>query len=100
MGGGISAQIDLIKCADFNYDGRNEMGIAFRGGTFVVLEGKGGFPLWEYDCEKDIIACDVGYFDFSGYPYIVLGGNDQYLHFIDIKGQRIHKISTDNVLLH
>ncbi len=87
-------EIDLIKCADFNYDGRIEIGIAFRGGTFVVLEGKKGLPLWEYDCEKDIIACDVGYFDFSGYPYIVLGGNDQYLHFIDIKGQRIHKIST------
>ncbi len=84
-------RIQSVKIADVLWNNRLEIVVLFKEGGLSVLNSINGSLIWEFSGEKSLLACDIGILDFSGYPYIVTGGNDKILYFLDMYGNVIHK---------
>jgi len=84
-------RIQSVKIADVLWNNRLEIVVLFKEGGLSVLNSINGSLIWEFSGEKPLLACDIGVLDSSGYPYIVTGGNDKILYFLDMYGNIILK---------
>ncbi|MHA1112856.1 MAG: hypothetical protein ACTSRE_17345, partial [Promethearchaeota archaeon] len=84
-------RIQSVKIADVLWNNRLEIVVLFKEDGLSVLNSLNGSLIWEFSAEKPLLACDIGILDSSGYPYIVTGGNDKILYFLDMYGNTILK---------
>lgn len=84
-------RIQSVKIADVLWNNRMEIVVLFKEGGLSVLNSLNGSLIWEFSAEKPLLTCDIGILDSSGYPYIVTGGNDKILYFLDMYGNTILK---------
>jgi hypothetical protein len=92
-------EVDLIKVADINWDGKPEVIVLVKGGSVYVLEGTTGNEIWKYKDEVDLMGLDIGPIDSTGFPYLVVGGKRQTLLFFDHKFELKHEMKiTDQIL--
>nr|WP_147662741.1 hypothetical protein [Candidatus Prometheoarchaeum syntrophicum]QEE15843.1 FG-GAP repeat protein [Candidatus Prometheoarchaeum syntrophicum] len=89
-------RIQSVKIADVLWNNRLEIVIIFKEGGLSVLNSLNGTLIWEFSGEKPLLACDIGILDSSGYPYIVTGGNDKNLYFLDMYGNIILKTPVED----
>lgn len=89
-------RVNVLKSADVNSDGRNEIVVLFRGGGLGVFSPENCEPLWLYDTPKELLCVDVGPVDELGNPYIIAGGDDAVLYFLNEKGELAHQIETND----
>ena len=88
--------IQSIKVADVLWNNRMEIVVLYKNGGLTVLNSQNGAQIWEFSGEKALLACDVGILDSTGYPYIITGGNDKNLYFLDMYGNVIYKMPVEN----
>ncbi len=84
-------RIQSVKIADVLWNNRLEIVVLFKEGGLSVLNSLNGSLIWDFSAEKPLITFDIGILDSSGYPYIVTGGNDKNLYFLDMYGNIILK---------
>jgi hypothetical protein len=84
-------RIQSVKIADVLWNDRLEIVVLFKEDGLSVLNSQNGSLIWEFSAEKPLLTCDIGILDSSGYPYIVTGGNDKILYFLDMYGNTILK---------
>ncbi len=87
----LSFRIQSVKIADVLWNNRLEIVVLFKEDGLSVLNSLNGSLIWEFSAGKPLLACDIGILDSSGYPYIVTGGNDKILYFLDMYGNTILK---------
>ena len=87
-------RVNVLKAVDVNSDGRNEIIVLFKGGGLEVYSTKLCEHIWSFPTEKELLAVEVGPIDQEGYPYIITGGDDAVLYFLNRKGELIHQFNT------
>ncbi len=89
-------RIQSVKIADVLWNDRLEIIVLYKEGGLTVLNSLNGSLIWEFFAEKPLLSCDIGILDSSGYPYIVTGGDDKILYFLDMYGNTILKTPLEN----
>ncbi len=86
--------IHKCKIADVNWNGKENIVILLKEYGMKTLNGANGEIIWEFNNgnKKQLNDCAVSPFDLSGYPYLVVGGNDKKLYFFNTEGENVHTI--------
>ncbi len=87
-----SAGIHTVYPADVNWDEKLEILVLLKGGGSRLLKGETGETLWTFPTDQDLLACTVGFFDASGYPAVLMAGEQGIVFILNHLGEKVWEL--------